>query len=63
MHQEPRIPKLPHRYERYRSEAFQLSILTHKKDIQRDMITATAAIAGLASCLFGFVTNLPVALA
>ena len=31
--------------------------------VQRDLITATAAISGLASCLFGFVTNLPVALA
>jgi AGZA family xanthine/uracil permease-like MFS transporter len=31
--------------------------------IQRDLITATAAISGLASFMFGFLTNLPVALA
>ena len=31
--------------------------------VQRDLITATAAIAGLASFAFGFLTNLPVALA
>ncbi|KAI0881135.1 xanthine/uracil permease family protein-like protein [Annulohypoxylon maeteangense] len=30
--------------------------------LKRDLITATAAIAGLASILFGFLTNLPVAL-
>jgi xanthine/uracil/vitamin C permease (AzgA family) len=32
-------------------------------DIERDLITATAAISGFASCLFGLFTNLPVALA
>ncbi|KAI9769727.1 MAG: hypothetical protein M1839_003603 [Geoglossum umbratile] len=32
-------------------------------DIQRDLITATAAISGLATLMFGFLTNLPVALA
>lgn len=32
-------------------------------DVQRDLITATAAISGFASCLFGLTTNLPVALA
>jgi len=31
--------------------------------IQRDLITATATISGLASFMFGFLTNLPVALA
>lgn len=31
--------------------------------IQRDLITATAAIAALSSFVFGFLTNLPVALA
>ncbi|ORY71783.1 xanthine/uracil permease family protein-like protein [Pseudomassariella vexata] len=31
--------------------------------LKRDMITATAALAGLASIAFGFLTNLPVALA
>ncbi|KAI0407480.1 xanthine/uracil permease family protein-like protein [Xylaria palmicola] len=30
--------------------------------LKRDLITATAALAGLASILFGFLTNLPVAL-
>lgn len=32
-------------------------------ETKRDFITATAAIAGLSTCLFGFMTNLPVALA
>jgi adenine/guanine/hypoxanthine permease len=32
-------------------------------DIKRDLITATAVIAGLSSFMFGFFTNLPVALA
>ncbi|PQE18162.1 purine transporter protein [Rutstroemia sp. NJR-2017a BBW] len=32
-------------------------------DINRDMITATAAVAGIGSLAFGFFTNLPVALA
>jgi AGZA family xanthine/uracil permease-like MFS transporter len=32
-------------------------------EIKRDFITGTAAIAGLSSFLFGFMTNLPVALA
>lgn len=31
--------------------------------MRRDLITATAAIAGLSSFLFGALTNLPVALA
>jgi AGZA family xanthine/uracil permease-like MFS transporter len=31
--------------------------------VQRDLITATAAIAGIGSIAFGFLTNLPVALA
>lgn len=31
--------------------------------VKRDFITATAAIAGLGSLIFGFLTNLPVALA
>jgi len=31
--------------------------------IKRDLITATAAIAGLSSILFGFLTNMPVAFA
>ncbi|KAJ9604296.1 hypothetical protein H2200_011130 [Cladophialophora chaetospira] len=31
--------------------------------VQRDLITATATISGLASFMFGFLTNLPVALA
>ncbi|KAL5598996.1 hypothetical protein BROUX41_003686 [Berkeleyomyces rouxiae] len=36
--------------------------LACKEDVRRDLITATAAIAGLASFMFGFLTNLPVAL-
>ncbi|KAK1526178.1 permease [Colletotrichum costaricense] len=34
-----------------------------KENVRLDLITATAAIAGLASFIFGFFTNLPVALA
>ncbi|KAH7129017.1 permease [Dactylonectria macrodidyma] len=34
-----------------------------KEDVRRDLVTATAAIAGLSSFLFGLLTNLPVALA
>lgn len=30
--------------------------------LKRDLITATAALAGLSSIVFGFLTNLPVAL-
>jgi AGZA family xanthine/uracil permease-like MFS transporter len=32
-------------------------------EVNRDLITATAAIAGIGSFMFGFLTNLPVALA
>ena len=32
-------------------------------DIKRDLITATAAVAGISSIVFGILTNLPVALA
>ncbi|KAF4512695.1 hypothetical protein G6O67_000044 [Ophiocordyceps sinensis] len=34
-----------------------------KEDVRRDLITATAALAGMASIVFGALTNLPVALA
>jgi AGZA family xanthine/uracil permease-like MFS transporter len=37
--------------------------LRSELDINRDMITATAAVAGIGSLAFGFFTNLPVALA
>jgi hypothetical protein len=37
--------------------------LTVRKGLKRDLVTATAAIAGFSSLLFGFLTNLPVALA
>jgi AGZA family xanthine/uracil permease-like MFS transporter len=37
--------------------------LMTEADIKRDLITATAAISGLSSFVFGFLTNLPVALA
>jgi len=33
------------------------------EEVKLDLITATAAIAGFSSILFGFMTNLPVALA
>lgn len=32
-------------------------------EVKLDLITATAALAGFSSILFGFLTNLPVALA
>jgi AGZA family xanthine/uracil permease-like MFS transporter len=38
-------------------------VLICSLDVNRDLITATAAIAGLSSMLFGLITNLPVALA
>lgn len=34
-----------------------------KLDVRRDLITATAAISGMSSLVFGILTNLPVALA
>jgi AGZA family xanthine/uracil permease-like MFS transporter len=37
--------------------------LTLVVDVRRDLITATAAVAGFSSFIFGFLTNLPVALA
>lgn len=48
-----------------------IGMMSHAKSIQslislaisRDLITATAAIAGISSISFGFLTNLPVALA
>jgi adenine/guanine/hypoxanthine permease len=36
---------------------------TNFLDVKRDLITATAAVAGIGSIMFGFLTNLPVALA
>ncbi|XWW96692.1 hypothetical protein V2A60_004669 [Cordyceps javanica] len=36
---------------------------TCKEEVRRDLITATAAIAGMASLVFGLLTNLPVAIA
>jgi AGZA family xanthine/uracil permease-like MFS transporter len=38
-------------------------ILLTSTGINRDIITATAVIAGISSLAFGFFTNLPVALA
>lgn len=37
--------------------------LTITPEVRRDLITATAAVAGFSSFAFGFLTNLPVALA
>ncbi|KAF5630142.1 major facilitator superfamily transporter [Fusarium sp. NRRL 52700] len=34
-----------------------------KEEVRRDLVTATSAIAGLATLVFGLVTNLPIALA
>lgn len=35
----------------------------NKVDVRRDLVTATAAIGGMASFTFGLLTNLPVAIA
>jgi xanthine/uracil/vitamin C permease (AzgA family) len=40
-----------------------LILLLISTGINRDIITATAVIAGISSFAFGFFTNLPVALA
>jgi AGZA family xanthine/uracil permease-like MFS transporter len=32
-------------------------------DVRRDLITATAAVSGLSTVIFGLFTNLPVAIA
>lgn len=40
-----------------------LTVTDEFVELKRDLITATAALSGLASILFGFLTNLPVALA
>jgi AGZA family xanthine/uracil permease-like MFS transporter len=37
--------------------------LIYDVDLNRSLITATAAVAGFSSFLFGFLTNMPVALA
>ncbi|KAH8715071.1 putative xanthine/uracil permease [Beauveria bassiana] len=37
--------------------------VTCKEEVRRDLITATAAIAGMATLVFGLLTNLPVAIA
>ncbi|KAH6994873.1 permease family-domain-containing protein [Ilyonectria destructans] len=39
------------------------SYVACKEDVRRDLITSTAAISGLASFMFGLLTNLPVAIA
>ncbi|KAH7152902.1 permease family-domain-containing protein [Dactylonectria macrodidyma] len=39
------------------------SYVACKEDVRRDLITATAAISGLGSFMFGLLTNLPVAIA
>ncbi|KAK7425394.1 hypothetical protein QQZ08_008073 [Neonectria magnoliae] len=39
------------------------SYVTCKEEVRRDLITATAAVSGLASFMFGLLTNLPVAIA
>lgn len=37
--------------------------IADRTDIQRDLITATSAISGFGSFLFGLLTNMPIALA
>ncbi|RSL77206.1 hypothetical protein CEP51_009279 [Fusarium floridanum] len=38
-------------------------ITNEESDVRRDLVTATAAVAGMASFMFGLLTNLPVAIA
>ncbi|KAI2619078.1 xanthine/uracil permease family protein-like protein [Hypomontagnella submonticulosa] len=42
--------------------AVNAAVLADSGDLKRDLITSTAAVAGLSSIAFGFLTNLPVAL-
>ncbi|KAH6953198.1 permease family-domain-containing protein [Fusarium avenaceum] len=39
------------------------SYMSCKEDIRRDLVTATAAVSGMSSFMFGLLTNLPVAIA
>lgn len=41
----------------------QVKRITDPSEIKRDFITGTAAISGIGSIAFGFVANLPIALA
>ncbi|KAF4982034.1 hypothetical protein FZEAL_2284 [Fusarium zealandicum] len=43
--------------------AVNASLLSQTGDVRRDLVTATAAISGMASFMFGLLTNLPVAIA
>jgi xanthine/uracil/vitamin C permease (AzgA family) len=45
------------------SSVILVSATNSKAELSRSLVTATAAIAGLSSFLFGFLTNMPVALA
>lgn len=45
------------------TQTFSVDIAHHVIDLNRSLITATAAVAGFSSVLFGFLTNMPVALA
>lgn len=38
-------------------------MLTFNADVRRDLVTATAAVSGMATLTFGLLTNLPVAIA
>ncbi|RSL57149.1 hypothetical protein CEP54_008424 [Fusarium duplospermum] len=43
--------------------AVNAALLSQTGDVRRDLVTATAAVAGMASFMFGLLTNLPVAIA
>ncbi|KAF4980625.1 hypothetical protein FDECE_17841 [Fusarium decemcellulare] len=43
--------------------AVNAALLSQSGDVRRDLVTATAAVSGMASFMFGLLTNLPVAIA
>lgn len=49
-------------YRSVRTRWSSLKLTIGNEVLKRDLVTATAALAGLSSILFGFLTNLPVAL-
>jgi hypothetical protein len=60
MQQQQPVPGMQARYE---PQLCLLAFADQSSDLHRNFITATAAIAGFSSVLFGFLTNMPVCLA
>lgn len=59
----PRVCRLQRRYCGEDSNKDADPTADNLLEVRRDLITATAALAGMASIVFGALTNLPVALA